>query len=459
MPLVFVLDDDPVTCEAISAVLAPEGHDVRTFTRPADALEAALGEPPAVAVTDFAMPGMNGLEFVEAMRNIAPDTTFLVVSGQATVEDAVALMKHGVVDVMVKPPRARALRRALVVAFHQHELAAENRRLRQALRGRRQLAGVVGASPAFESVVRLIEKAAPTQSTVLITGETGTGKEVVADALHELSPRADRNLVKVHCAAIPNSLLESELFGHVRGAFTGAVRDHRGYFEEAHLGTIFLDEIGEMSPEVQTKLLRVLQTGEFQRVGETRTRAVDVRVVAATHRELESEVALGRFREDLYYRLNVIPIHVPPLRRRGDDVLLLASYFLERECTERGRADLREFTPEARQAIRAYHWPGNVRELENAVRRIVALADGPIIHVADLPEAMRGARAAPDLDIVEIPVGATLETAERMMIETALERAAGNKKEAAQQLGIGLATLYRKLASYQGGPSPKDGDA
>ena len=276
MPLVFVVDDDPVTCEGISAVLAKEGHEILTFTRPREALQAAEDAAPSVAITDFAMPDMNGLEFVEALKHISPDTTFLVVTGQATVEDAVQFMKHGVVDMMVKPPRAKALRKALALAMSQHELAAENRRLRQALKGRRGLANMIGSSPAFEAALRLVEKAAPTSTTVLVTGETGTGKEVIADALHELSPRAERPLVKVHCAAIPETLLESELFGHVRGAFTGAVRDKRGYFEEAHLGTIFLDEIGELSQEVQTKLLRVLQTGEIQRIGDTSARTVDV---------------------------------------------------------------------------------------------------------------------------------------------------------------------------------------
>ncbi|NJN64635.1 MAG: sigma-54-dependent Fis family transcriptional regulator [Acidobacteria bacterium] len=448
MPLVFVVDDDPVTCEAIFAVLAPEGHDVRTFTRPKDALEAAHDEPPAVAVTDFSMPEMNGLEFVGALRRVAPDTTFLVVSGQATVEDAVALMKHGVVDVMVKPPRAQGLRKALALAISQHELSAENRRLRQALRGRRQLKGVIGSSPAFEAALRLIEKAAPTQTTVLVTGETGTGKEVIADALHELSPRAERALVKVHCAAIPTSLLESELFGHVRGAFTGAIRDKRGYFEEAHQGTIFLDEVGEMGPELQTKLLRVLQTGEVQRVGDAHTRTVDVRVVAATHRDLEVEVAEGRFREDLFYRLNVIPIRVPPLRSRGDDVLLLANFFLERYSREHGRRDLVEFSPEASARMLAYRWPGNVRELENVVQRVVALADGPRVLESDLPDALRGEGKKHEGSIT-LASGTTLDEAERLLIEDALERAGGNKRDAAHRLGIGLATLYRKLASYQ----------
>ncbi len=455
MALVFIVDDDPVMAEAVAAALAREGHELRTFARPAEALEASTAEPPAAVVTDFAMPGMNGLEFVLALRERAPDTTFLVVSGQATVEDAVNLMKHGVVDVLVKPPRAAALRKAVALALTQHQLAAENRRLRHALRGRRQLTRVIGASPAFEQVLRMVEKVAPTGSTVLLTGETGTGKEVIADAIHELSPRAERRLVKVHCAAIPATLLESELFGHARGAFTGAIREKPGLFEAADGGTIFLDELGEIPQEMQVKLLRVLQTGEVQRIGETKTRRVDVRVIAATHRDLEVEVAEGRFREDLFYRLNVIPLPIPPLRLRGDDVLLMAQRFLERERTERGRTQVEGFSPEALAALRAHAWPGNVRELENAVERAAALAEGPLIGRDDLPEAVRGGGAAAGPELA-LPESVTLAEAERILIRHAMDAAAGNKKEAARRLGIGLATLYRKLAAE--GEAPADGD-
>ena len=457
MALVFIVDDDPVMAEAVAAALAREGHELRTFTRPAEALETATSEPPAVVVTDFAMPGMNGLEFVLALREHAPDTTFLVVSGQATVEEAVNLMKHGVVDVLVKPPRAAALRKAVALALTQHQLAAENRRLRHALRGRRQLTRVIGASPAFEQVLRMVEKVAPTGSTVLLTGETGTGKEVIADAIHELSPRAERRLVKVHCAAIPATLLESELFGHARGAFTGAVREKPGLFEAADGGTLVLDELGEIPQEMQVKLLRVLQTGEVQRIGETRTRRVDVRVIAATHRDLEVEVAQGRFREDLFYRLNVIPLLVPPLRRRGDDVLLLAQRFLERERTERGRTQVEGFSAEALAALRAHAWPGNVRELENAVERAAALAEGPLIGLDDLPEAVRGGGAAAE-PALALPEAVTLAEAERILVRHALDATGGNKKEAARRLGIGLATLYRKLAAEEDAAAT-DGDS
>ncbi len=448
MALVFVVDDDKVTGEGIAAVLAGENHELRVFTAPEDALEAGRVTPPAVTITDFAMPGMNGLEFLLALREITPETTFLVVSGQASVEDAVSLMKHGVVDVMVKPPRARLLRKALALALSQHELAAENRRLRLALRGRRDIKGVIGTSPAFEDVLRQVEKIAPSPSTVLLTGETGTGKEVIADAIHELSPRAERELVKVHCAAIPESLLESELFGHVRGAFTGAIRDKPGVFEKAHRGTLFLDEIGEVSPAVQVKLLRALQSHEIQRLGEPQTRQVDVRVIAATNRDLEVEVAEGRFRQDLFYRLNVLALRIPSLRQRGDDVELLAQHFLAREKARARREDLRGFDAEALDRMRAWHWPGNVRELENLASRVVALADGPEIGVADLPEAIAGG-AAPGTKLLTLPAEATLEEAERFLILHTLDAVEQNKKAAAKRLGTSLATLYRKLSHYQ----------
>jgi DNA-binding NtrC family response regulator len=447
MARVFVVDDDPVTCEAVGAVIAHDGHEIDTFTHPASAVEAAGEGAPAVTITDFAMPGLNGLELVQALREVSPDTTFLVVSGQATVQDAVELMKHGVVDVLVKPPRAKALRKALALALAQHELAAENRRLREALRSRRELGGIIGTSPAFETVLRQVEKVAPSGATVLITGETGTGKEVIAEAIHALSPRAERRLVKVHCAAIPESLIESELFGHARGAFTGAIRDKPGLFEQAHTGSIFLDEVGELRGEVQTKLLRVLQAREIQRIGETHARTVDVRVFAATHRDLEVEVAEGRFREDLFYRLNVIPIHVPPLRQRQDDVLLLARHFLERESAT-SRRSLTGFDPAAQELLRAYRWPGNVRELENAVARAGALAEGPLVGPADLPETVRSGGERTDASIT-LPPSCTLEQAEEILIRNALDLFSGSKKEAAASLGISVATLYRKLAQYQ----------
>ena len=451
MALVFVVDDDPVTGEAIAAALGREGHELRTFTHPEEALEAARSGPPAVAITDFAMPALNGLEFVLALRELSPDTTFLVVSGQASVEDAVNLMKHGVVDVLVKPPRARALRKALALALGQHQLAAENRRLRQALRGRRDLSGVIGSSPAFEKVLRLVEKIAPSPATVLLTGETGTGKEVIAEALHQLSPRAERSLVKVHCAAIPENLLESELFGHVRGAFTGAIRDKRGLFEQADGGTIFLDEIGEVSPSVQVKLLRALQNREIQRVGDAVTRHVDARVIAATNRDLEVEVREVRFREDLFYRLNVITLHVPPLRQRGDDVLLLARHFFGVTCARAGREDLEGFDEGALEAIRRYPWPGNVRELENAISRAVTLAEGPWLRRGDLPERITGGATVSEAGLT-LPAEITLAQAEQLLILHTLDRFDRNKKEAARALGISLATLYRKLAQYQAPP-------
>lgn len=450
MALIFSVDDDPVTSEGIAAALAPEGHEVLVFHRPAAALESARNRIPAVVITDFAMPEMNGLEFVLALRALAPDTTYLVVSGQATVEDAVSLMKHGVVDVLVKPPRARALRKAVALALGQQQLAAENRQLRQALRERRSLRGVIGESPIFHATLRLAEKVASSDATILITGETGTGKEVIAEAIHELSPRAERRLVKIHCAAIPATLLESELFGHTRGAFTGATKDKPGLFEEADGGTLMLDELGEVPPEIQVKLLRVLQTGEIQRLGETTTRRVDVRIVAATHRDLAEEVAAGRFREDLYYRVNVISIPVPALRDRGEDALLLATHFLAQRHVADPRAPAR-LSEAARAAILAHRWPGNVRELENAVTRAAAIAESESIEVEDLPETVRAA-VAPRVGAT--PTGplpleeCTLEEAERWLILRALERCGGNKRTAARQLNLSLATLYRKLAQY-----------
>ncbi len=449
MPIVFSVDDDPVTCDGVAAALESEGYDVRLFHRPADALEAGRELQPAVVITDFAMPEMNGLEFVLAMRQASSDTTFLVVSGQATVEDAVSLMKHGVVDVLVKPPRAKALRKAVALALSQHLLAAENRRLRQALRGRRSLTGVIGESPAFQAALRLAERVASSDAPLLITGETGTGKEVLAEAIHELSPRAEGRLVKVHCAAIPSTLLESELFGHTRGAFTGAVKDKAGLFEEAHGGSLMLDEVGEIPAEMQVKLLRVLQTGDIQRLGETKSRHVDVRVIAATHRDLAVEVAAGRFREDLYYRINVIELRMPALRERGEDALLLAMHFVAKLAAN-SNTQPKQISEDVQAAFLAHRWPGNVRELENAVTRAAALAVGDTIQLEDLPETMRSGTSAtlPLLEPSGLSEELTLEEAERWLIQRALEKSDGNKREAARRLGLSLATLYRKLSLY-----------
>jgi two-component system response regulator HydG len=452
MALIFSVDDDPVTCEAIAAALEPEGHELLKFQRPKEALDAARDRAPAVVITDFAMPELNGLEFVLALRQHCPDTMFLVVSGQATVEDAVSLMKHGVVDVLVKPPRARALRRAVTVALAQHQLAAENRQLRHALRDRRSLQRVVGQSPALLEALRLAERVAPSDATLLISGETGSGKEVLAEAVHELSPRAHKPLVKIHCAAIPPTLLESELFGHTRGAFTGAHKDKPGLFEEADGGSLLLDEVGEIPAEIQVKLLRVLQTGEIQRLGETRSRRVHVRVIAATHRDLSAEVAAGRFREDLFYRINVIELRMPPLRDRGEDALLLARHFLARSTAEVAAAP-KTLSEAAEAALLSHRWPGNVRELENAIRRAAALTVGDRIEVEDLPESVRTAPAKSHpawQGTATIPEEWTLEITERWLIERTLSATDGNKREAARRLGLSLATLYRKLAQYGG---------
>lgn len=446
MALVFVVDDDPVTAEGVAAAIASEGHQVRSFIHPEAALEAGRSEPPAAVITDFAMPGMNGLEFLVSLREISPDTTFVVVSGQATVEDAVALMKHGVIDVQVKPPRARALRRALALAISQNELAAENRRLKQALRGRRDLDRVIGQAPAFDACLRQIERVAPSIAPVLLLGETGTGKEVLAEALHQLSPRSEAPLVKVHCAAIPSSLLESELFGYTKGSFTGAFKDKPGLIEEADRGTLLLDEIGEIPLEMQVKLLRVLETGEVQRIGELRPRTVNFRLVAATNRELELEVREGRFRQDLFFRLNVVSIEIPPLRRRKDDIPLLARYFLAQECQRNHRDPLLGFTDEAVATLTRYSWPGNVRELENVVARAVALAEGEWLDTDDLPPGLESGSIS--VEGLVLPADITLADAERFLILRSLELASGNKKEAARRLGIGLATLYRKLSQY-----------
>jgi two-component system repressor protein LuxO len=413
----------------------------------AEAERLAAERPPEGVLIDLRLPDGDGLLLLKRLKARQPDLPVVVITAHGSVATAVAAMQAGAADFLVKPFPAERLLVTLTNALKTAALAREVKDL-AAARTREGFAGFLGASPAMQAVYRVIEAAAPSKATVFVTGESGTGKELAAEAVHRLSPRAAGPFVPINCAAIPRELIESEIFGHVRGAFTGAVADRQGAAQAADGGTLFLDEICEMDLSLQGKLLRFVQTGQFQPVGSTRLVPVDVRFVCATNRDPMAEVKAGRFREDLYYRLHVVPLRLPPLRERGEDVLLLAEAFLKRAATEEGRRFVR-LSPDAKAALLAHPWPGNVRELENAIRGAVVLADGEELTAEMLPAALR----APPRPPRRAPAAATepirtLAEVEREAIERALQATGGNIPRAAAALGISPSTLYRKRAGW-----------
>jgi len=452
-PLVLIVDDETSNLESLGKIFEREGWRVALARSGAQALDALRRERASVVVTDLMMPGMSGEELLRAVKTLAPETEVVLMTAYGTVETAVAAMKEGAYDFITKPVKRHAIVKSVRQALERASLVAENRALKARLA---ELApgvgGLVGDAPAFRAVLETLRQAAPTSATVLLVGESGTGKELAARLVHDLSPRATRPFVPINCAAIPEGLLESELFGHEKGAFTGASARKEGRFERANGGTLLLDEVGEMSPAIQVKLLRFLQDGVLERVGGTEALRVDVRVVAATNKDLAAEARAGRFREDLFYRLDVVSVRLPPLRERREDILSLASFFLRR-TTERLPKQVSGFTPAAAAALERYPWPGNVRELQHAVERAVILGRGEVLDVPDLPEAIRDAAASPAEPGqaagapggIVIPLGTPMDEVERLVIRRTLEQTRGDKNLAAQILGIAARTIYRKL--------------
>jgi two-component system response regulator HydG len=442
---VLVVDDDRANLDSVARIFQREGLETLTAGNGTEALELLRRPEVSVMVTDLMMPGMDGQELLKASRAIRPDVEVVLMTAYGTVETAVAAMKDGAYDFITKPLKRHALVKAVDKALERHELAAENRALKAKLADLGAPGGraLVGQSPAFRAMMDTIRQAAPSTATVLLLGESGTGKELAARALHEASSRARGPFVAVNCGALPESILEAELFGVERGAFTGAVARREGRFERAHGGTLFLDEVGEMPLTAQVKLLRVLQEGELERLGGTQTVRVDVRIVAATNKDLQREVAEGRFREDLYYRLNVVEIRVPALASRREDISLLADAFLRRFAAKNAKS-LRGFSPEALQVLENYAWPGNVRELEHAVERAVVLARNDVLEVTDLPESVRKGPPGSASQLV-IPIGTPMEEIERRVIHETLRHTKGDKTLAARLLGIAARTIYRTL--------------
>lgn len=440
-PTVLVVDDEPSNLASIEKIFVRDGMRVLTADGAKTALDILRNHKVQVVLTDLMMPGISGLDLLKAVKQIAPDTEVVMMTAYGTVETAVQAMREGAYDFVEKPLKRMNVIKSVRKAAERQSLVAENRSLRNEIKllTKRE---IVGQSPVLRRVLEIATQAAPSSATVLVLGESGTGKELIARFIHDRSGRAKAPFIAVNCAAIPETILEAELFGHERGAFTGAHVKREGRFAKAAGGTLFLDEIGELSPSVQVKLLRVLQEGEYEPIGGDTVRA-DVRIVAATNKDLRAEVAAGRFREDLFYRLNVIAITAPPLRARREDIPLLVDHFLGVYCAKNNKKRL-EAPREVLEALMDYAWPGNVRELENVVERAVVLCRSERLSLDDLPESVRQSpRAEPST--ITFSVGTPLDEVERCLIRETMRHAKGDKSLAAQLLGISARTIYRKL--------------
>jgi DNA-binding NtrC family response regulator len=428
--------------------LRDQGYEVQVSSSGLHAITDMQRNTYDIIVTDLFMPDISGLDLLAHVTENHPDTEVIILTGYGTVENAVQAMKRGAFDYLIKPAKIEELLCVLKRVQDIRDLKEENLLLRTQIEENQCFHTIIGESVGIQKVFNIIRRVSGTDSTVLITGESGTGKELIAQAVHHRSHRRTKPFVPINCGAIPEELLESELFGHERGAFTGALKEHRGRFELAHKGTVFLDEIGEMSAKLQVKLLRFLQERNFQRIGGSRTVEVDVRILAATNKDLEEAVAANEFRKDLYYRLNVIPIHVPPLRERDGDVPLLAHHLLKLHCDKKAIPPKR-LSASAMECLEDYQWPGNVRELENVVERLVILTEADEIQRDDLPRKMRTAKRESPFGKLEIGMGIDLKgilsEVENQLINEALQKAGGIKNKAAKLLGLNRTTLVEKL--------------
>jgi len=436
--------------------LAEEGFQARTAGDAETGLQFLSRDPFDLVVTDFKLPGMTGLEFLHAIKRVDANLPVIIMTAYGTVESAVDAMKAGASDYVLKPFSLAELVLVIRKELAAHQLREENRSLREALGQRYQYKNIVAESQKMQAVLALVERVAPTNATVLIGGESGVGKDLVARAIHEHSNRASGPFLKINSTAIPENLLESELFGYEKGAFSGAVTSKPGKFELADKGTLFLDEIGDVPPPIQVKLLRVLQDREFERLGGTKTHKVDVRLIAATNRDLRAALEEGTFREDLYYRLNVVAIDIAPLRDRKEDIPALADFFVKKYAKETGKP-VQGLTPQAIRLLMDYHWPGNVRELENIVQRSVTLCSGTTLDAPDIQFDTTRARRSSDHEPV-LPEGVTLDQWEQEIIREALKRAGGNKSQAARALGLSRNALRYRL-SQMGVADPVDAES
>jgi DNA-binding NtrC family response regulator len=446
-PQILVVDDEANMRKILGAMLAQVGYDVMAAGDGAEALEVLAAHHIDVVVTDLRMPRLDGMGLLQKLRLASPTLPVIIITAHGTIEAAVQALKHGAFDFITKPFETIELRQVVAKAVRTQLLGPGEILAEDAQMGRFK---IIGQSEAMQEVYGIIDKVAATPSTVLITGESGTGKELIAQALHDQSLRPGKPLIKVNCAAIPSNLIESELFGHEKGAFTGAITSKPGRFELADEGTLFLDEVGAIAPEVQVKLLRAIQSGEFERVGGIRSKKVDVRLIAATNRDLRQAVEDGEFRDDLYYRLNVVQVHLPPLRERRSDIPLLIDHFLAKFNVRLGRS-VQSVDEEAGQRLLSYDWPGNIRELENAIERCILFSEGETITVSDLPPEIRDRRLSQPLEgdtSLKAQVRAAAERVERDLIIKALNQTKGNVTHAARLLKISRKSLQNKMKEF-----------
>ena len=450
MDTILIVDDEKNYLVVLEALLGPEGYEILTAGSARDALRQIREADVDLVITDMKMPGMSGMELLEETKGIRPDLPVIMMTAYGTIEMAVEAMKKQAFDYITKPFQNEELKLTVKKALENYRLVRENRRLSEELHSRYRYGNIIGKSKPMQEIFELITKVSRSKASVLITGASGTGKELIAKAIHYNSPRSDRPFVSINCGALTETLLESELFGHEKGAFTGATAMKKGRFEVADGGTLFLDEVGDMPPSLQVKLLRVLQEMEFERVGGTRTIQVDVRVISASNRRLKEDVNNELFREDLFYRLNVIHIEVPPLTERTEDIPLLVNHFIEKYGTEVNAQGI-QVSPEVWKAIYRYTWPGNIRELENVIERAVVLNTDGIINLDDLPDDF--SERQEDLPVerfvpLDAPLQRTLEQIEEKLIRRALEHAHNVQAHAAASLGITKSLMQHKMKKY-----------
>jgi two-component system response regulator HydG len=444
---ILVVDDEAPHRQMLDAVLSVEGYEIHHAGDGQEAISLVEERFYDLILMDIRMSKVGGIEALKKIKKISPGIPIIIMTAYASVRTAVDALKSGAYDYLTKPLDIEELKMLVEKALHHRKLEQENVYLKERLGDRFDFSNIIGHSPAMHDLFETIALVAPSEATVLIVGESGTGKELIANAIHQNSPRRNRAFIKVNCAALPETLLESELFGHEKGAFTGALARKQGRFQLAHTGSIFLDEIGEMTPTTQTKILRVIQEREFEPLGSIQTVQVDTRVIAATNKNLEEEIRTGRFREDLYYRLNVVTLEVPSLQERREDISLLANFFLKKYA-EKNRRLIKGFTPRAMDLLIRHSWPGNVRELENVIERAVIMARGDLISQAELPDAIRGLDGEIEKAEVDLSAGRSLKEVERDMILRTLEDTGGNRTRTAEILGISRRTLQLKLKEY-----------
>jgi DNA-binding NtrC family response regulator len=443
---ILIVEDDPAVRESLCLLLKKKGYEMLLASNGKEALHLFRREVVDLVITDVVMPKMDGIELLEAVKGLRPETEVIVISAQGTIEKAVQAIKLGAFDFIEKPINPRGISLLVERALEKQTLILQNRDLRSRLEDKFHFRNIVGRSEKMVKIFELIHHIAPYDSSVLIIGESGTGKELIANAIHYNSPRASMPFIKVSCASLSEGIIESELFGHEKGAFTGAIASRKGRFELAHQGTLFLDEVKDIPPSTQIKLLRVLQEGEFERVGGNKTIKVNIRIIAASNRDLQEAVKEGVFREDLYYRLNVVNIKLPPLRDRRDDIPFLINFFIEK-YNQKYHMKVKGISQKAMNLLADYKWTGNIRELENTIESILVINSPEVIDIQHLPQEIRDVKERPE--VIPIKIGTSLEDVEKEMLIQTLRMTKGNKRKAAQLLGINVRTIHRKIEEIE----------